>query len=61
MSGVADSLVEASVAKALDISMSMSMTKSHAGLELLISRWGEEMHTFIASWEEFTRRWRMWR
>lgn len=54
LSSVGDTLVEAGVRKALDMSMSMSVTRSHADLELLISSWSAETYTFIASWEEFT-------
>lgn len=37
MPNVADTLVNIDVKKALDNSMSLSMTRSHADLELLIS------------------------
>lgn len=37
MPSVGDTLVEASLRKVLDISMSMSVTRSHANVELLMS------------------------
>lgn len=45
-----DVLADARIRKALDISLSMSVTRSHAD-ELLVSRWSVEMHMFITSWE----------
>lgn len=29
------------------------MTRSHTDLELLVSYWSVEMHTFFTSWKEF--------
>lgn len=52
--GMANTLVECGVRKALDILLSMSVIKSHANLKLLFSRWSVETHAFIVSWGEFT-------
>lgn len=54
MLGVTDTSVDASVRKDLDVSTSMSMTKSYDDLKLLISCWSVDKHAFIASWGEFT-------
>lgn len=48
-----DTLAEVMVRKALDISLYVSMTRSHADLELLVSRLSMETHIFTY-WEEFT-------
>lgn len=52
MRGVADTLIEVGVKKALDNSTSMSMTRSHVDLELLISQGIVETHIFITAWGE---------
>lgn len=44
---------------ALDISASMSMTRSHTDLELLNSRWSVETHTFLLPKESSFPHWRM--
>lgn len=46
---VADILTESGVRKALNISMSISVMRSYADLELLYSRWSVETHTSIAT------------
>lgn len=51
---VENTLVEASVRKAFDISMSIYVNRRHADLELLISLWSLETHTLVTSWGEFT-------
>lgn len=51
--GVVEIQAEAGVRKALDISMSTYVVRSHAYLELLISSWSMETHTFVASGGEF--------
>lgn len=38
----------------MDVSLHMSITRSHADLEYLISRWSTKTHTFVTSWGEFT-------
>lgn len=43
-----------SVRKVVDVSLHMSITRSHADLEYLISRWSTKTHTFVTSWGEFT-------
>lgn len=53
MPSVPDTLPEAGMRKALDISTFMSVIWSHTALELFISRWSVETHTFIAAWREF--------
>lgn len=55
---VVDTLAETCIREALDISMSMSVTRSHVDLELLIYCWGAETHTFVTSKREFPPRWR---
>lgn len=52
MDDVVGILVELGIRKALDISLSMSVTRSHADLELLVSHWST--HTSVSSWGEFT-------
>lgn len=42
------------VRKVLDISKPVSIIRSQADLELLVSWWSIETHTFITSWDEFT-------
>lgn len=49
MPSVAGTFAETGVRKALDISMPVSLTRSHADLELLISRWSVEIHTFFTA------------
>lgn len=51
---IADILLDASVGKAVDVSLDMSITRSHADFEFLIFRWGTDTHTFVTSWGEFT-------
>lgn len=48
MPHVADTLAKASVRKALGLSTSMTVIRSHADLKLLISCWTVEIHTFIS-------------
>lgn len=51
---MSDILSDASVGKAVDVSPDIFITRSHADLEFLISRWSMETHTFFISWGEFT-------
>lgn len=53
MQNTADLLSEA-VMKAMDVFLDMSINRSHANLELLISRWRTETHIFVTSWESST-------
>lgn len=46
--------MEVVVRKALNISMSMSVIRNHADLELLFSIWNTKTYTFVTSWGEFT-------
>lgn len=46
--GVADTLAETGVTKAFDVSISTSVTRSRADLELLISCWSVETFFFAA-------------
>lgn len=50
---VVDVLAEPVIRKALDISLFMSVTRSHADLELLVTCWGVETHISVSSWGEF--------
>lgn len=49
MRNISDILPDASVRKAEDNSLDISITKSHADFEFLISRWSTETHSFITS------------
>lgn len=59
VSNVSDILSDTSVGKAVDASLDISITRSHADLEFLISRWSTEEHTSITSWESLHQLWRM--
>lgn len=54
MPNVAKTLKGADVRKAMKISTFLLMTKNYADLELLISHWSMETHTFVVVWREFT-------
>lgn len=47
-----DSLADAAVRKPLDVYMSISVIRSHADLEFLVSRWSTEAATSVTSWGE---------
>lgn len=51
---IADILSDASVTKAVDVSLDISIIRSHVDLELLISRWRIKTPTFITTWREFS-------
>lgn len=53
MPGVADTLAETGVRKALEISTSMSIIRSYADLELFISHYRVETHTSSMPEESF--------
>lgn len=46
-------MVKVCIRKALENAKSLFVIRKHNGLELLISYWSIEIHTFIASWGEF--------
>lgn len=60
MPNMASTLDDTGIRKAL-LSTSLSVTKSYADFELLVSRWSVATHTFISVWGEFAPTLRMWR
>lgn len=51
-------LDEAEAKKDVPCSRLLFLTRYHHDLELLMSRWSTESHTFLATWGEFTVLWR---
>lgn len=51
---MSNTIREAGTRKTLDISKSLSVTRSYVNLQLCISRWSKETHSFITSWGECT-------
>lgn len=54
-----DILLDASLRKAVDVSLDISITRSYVDLEFLTSRWSTEKHTFNTFWEELHQLWRI--
>lgn len=45
-----DILLKPSIRKPVDVSLDISVIRSHANLEFLVSPWSTEMHTFVTFW-----------
>lgn len=52
-SAYSDVIISVGIGKALNLSKTLIINKRPLGLELLISWWSTESHTFVAAWDEF--------